>query len=109
MTRSTNCEKLQRLNRAFELLAEKSTISHVTKTLVKQFGISPRQASRYLQVAQHMGHPAPVAEPTIPITIKIPRDVVLKLRSYAQTSNLTIGEIVTHGVLTFLIAKGYHG
>ena len=62
-----------------------------------------RQAYRYLQEAQRIKAPVDVfCEPTIPITIKVPGEVVVKLRAYAQASGLTIGETVARAVLRFL-------
>jgi hypothetical protein len=109
MKRSTFSEKSRRLNMTFELLGKGVTQSQITKILMKQFGISSRQASRYIQEAQRMEYSVSVPELTVPVTIKIPRDVALKLRHYAQTSPLTLGEIVAHAVLTFLMSEGYNG
>jgi len=95
MTRSSNTGKTHRLNAAFDLLAKGYTLAEAAEILAQQFGLSRRQAYRYLQGAQEIDAPVLVASPSIPITIKIPADVVSRLRSYAQTSAMTIGEIVT--------------
>jgi NRPS condensation-like uncharacterized protein len=50
-----------------------------------------------------------VSAPTIPITIKVPSDVVVKLRAYAHASGLTIGETVARAVLRFLANAGRRG
>jgi hypothetical protein len=109
MKRSTNNEKSQRLRKAFELVAHGYTMNRAAALLVGEFGISLRQAYRYLKEAQRIGQPMPIVEPGIPITIKIPRSVALKLRTYAQTSNLTMGEIVGNAILTFLTGEGFYG
>ena len=109
MTRSTNYEKSQRLNRALELLANGYTANRAAEILVGQFGISLRQAYRYLLEAQRMEYPMSIAESTIPMTIKIPKSVALKLLAYARTSNLTIGEIISHVLLAHLPNEGLHG
>ena len=109
MTRSTNCEKNQRLNKAFELLAKGYTTPRAAEVLVGQFGISLRQAYRYLLGAQRIGQLIPIANPTVPVTIKIPKDVALQIRTYAHTNNLNIGEIISHAVLVYLASEGYHG
>ena len=109
MTRSTRYEKSQRLNRAFELLSNGDTANRAAEELVGQFGISLRQAYRYLQETQQIRHPVVIAESTIPMTIKIPKGIVLKLSTYAYTSNMTIGETVSYAVLAHLAGEGYHG
>jgi predicted DNA-binding transcriptional regulator YafY len=78
------------------------TLTDAAAALTQEFGLSRRQAYRYLQEAQGIDGPLPVSQPMVPITIKIPRDVVTQLRSYAQTSGMTIGEIVARAVLSFL-------
>ena len=109
MTRSTSCEKNQRLNRAFELLASGYTIARAAEVLVGQFGISLRQAYRYLLEAQRTGRPIPMTAPTVPITIKIPKDIAIKIRTYARTNNLTIGELISYSILAYLANESYHG
>lgn len=102
MSRSTNTERAQRLNAAFDLLASGYAIAEAAAIMSAKFGLSRRQAYRYLQEAQAIKHPVPVGAPTIPITIKVPEDVVVKLRAHAQASGMTIGEIVARAVLRFL-------
>lgn len=109
MTRSSNTERAQRLNAAFDLLARGYTLTDAAAALTQEFGLSRRQAYRYLQEAQGIDGPLPVSSPTVPITIKIPRDVVAQLRSYAQTSGMAIGEIVARAILNFLDQLRRHG
>ena len=94
MARSTQSERAQRLNAAFDLILRGYSLTEAAEALVEQFDLSLRQAYRYLQEAQNIKRPVEVSEPTIPITIKVPGDVVGKLRAYAQASGLTIGETV---------------
>ena len=109
MTRSSNTDKTLRLNAAFNLLAKGYTLAEAAETLTQQFGLSRRQAYRYLQDAQEIDTPVLVASPSIPITIKITADVVQRLRSYAKTSGMTIGEIVAQAVVNFLDKLHRHG
>jgi len=109
MSRSTALEKSQRLNTALELLSNGYTANRAAEMLAGQFGISLRQAYRYLLEAQQRVLPLPILEPTIPMTIKIPKGVALRLRNYAHANNLTIGELISRAVLTYLASEGYHG
>src|SRR3990167_6687981 len=109
MKRTTNYEKSQRLNKAFALLGEGESAHRCAEILADQFSLSFRQAYRYIREAQCMGQPMLVPDPTVPMTIKIAKDVAIKLRRYAQTSNLTQGEIVARAVLAFLIGEECHG
>ncbi len=77
--------------------------------LSQQFGLSRRQAYRYLREAQEIGHPVAVSEASVPITLKIPVSVARELRAYANSSGLTLGEIVARAVSRFLSAARKHG
>ncbi len=77
--------------------------------LSREFGLSRRQAYRYLQEAQAIGHAVAVREAAVPMTLKIPVSVARDLRAYANSSGLTLGEIVARAVERFLSAAGKHG
>lgn len=109
MARSTHSERAQRLNAAFDLIGRGYSLNEAAEALVGQFSLSRRQAYRYLQEAQGIKRPVAVSAPTIPITIKVPGDVVVELRAYAQASGLTIGETVARAVRAFLTRARRHG
>lgn len=77
--------------------------------LSRDFGLSRRQAYRYLREAQTIGHPVAVGEPAIPVTLKIPANVVRELRAYSAASGVTQGEIVARALTAFLAAAHKHG
>jgi predicted DNA-binding transcriptional regulator YafY len=102
MSRSTLTERTQRLNAAFDLITKGYSQSVAAEALVAQFGLSLRQAYRYLHEAQHLKQPAKVSTQTIPITIKMPIDVVAQLRAHAQQHGVTIGATVARAVSRLL-------
>jgi hypothetical protein len=77
--------------------------------LCRQFGLSRRQAYRYVQEAQAIGHTVPIIAPSVPITLKMPANVAREVRAYSRVSGLTISEIVTRAIMTFLAAIRGHG
>lgn len=109
MTRSSHIEKTHRLNAAFDLLAQGYALAAAADALSQTFGFSRRQAYRYLQAAQALEGPVPVASPTLPITIKMPEEVAIRLRAHAQSSGLTMGEIAAQAILRFLDPLHRHG
>jgi len=109
MPRSTHTERAQHLNAAFDLLTQGYSLNEAAERLTAQFGFSVRQAYRYLQNAQQIKRPVAVPEPIIPITIKIPANVVVELRAHAQASGLTLGDIVARAVSAFLRKGRRHG
>lgn len=102
MSRSTGAERAQRLNAAFDLLAQGCAVAQATDMLTEAFGLSRRQAYRYLQEAQTIKRPVPVASASVAITVKVPADVAAKLRSHAQATGSTIGDVVARAVLGLL-------
>jgi predicted DNA-binding transcriptional regulator YafY len=109
MSRSTKADKARQLNAAHRLLQGNTTLPQAAGNLSREFGLSRRQAYRYLEEAAALGHPVPVVEPSVPVTLKIPANTVRALRAYARSSGLTIGEIVTRALSAFLGALRRHG
>jgi predicted DNA-binding transcriptional regulator YafY len=109
MSRSTQANKARQLNMAQRLLKSKVALPEAAQRLSHQFGLSLRQAYRYLQAAAELDAPVEVVEATVPITLKLPPATVRLLRAYAGSSGLTMGAIVTRALDTFLGALGRHG
>jgi hypothetical protein len=109
MTRSTKTEKAQRLNVAHGLLQRKIALPEAVQRLSHEFGLSERQAYRYLEEASEFGRPIEVPEATVAITLKLPLRTVELLRKYARSSGLTIGAIVTNALSAFLRTLRRHG
>jgi predicted DNA-binding transcriptional regulator YafY len=109
MARSTDAQKSERLNAAHSLLVRGTGMTEAAVSLSRQFGLSRRQAYRYLQDAQTIGHPVPVVAPSVPITLKLPASVVREVRVYSVISGLTLSEIVTRAITAFLTAVRGHG
>ena len=109
MTRSTKADKTRLLNAAYRLLDRDTALSEAALRLSGKFGLSRRQAYRYLEQAADLDKPVPVEEASIPITLKLPSSTVRLLRAYAARSGLTLGEIMTCALLAFLSALRKHG
>lgn len=109
MIRSTQAQKSERLNAAYALFARGLEPGEAAQILSREFSLSNRQAYRYVKQAQEMSAPAPLARPSVAVTMKLPEDVVHDLRVYAATSGLTIGEIVKRALTAFLATVRRHG
>ena len=109
MARSSRSQKVERLNAAYTLLAQGVTASEAVLRLSRRFGLSQRQAYRYLQDARAMSQPIEPAETLIPITIKIPDTLVEALRAHSRSSGDSIGEIVARALRGFFSDTGRHG
>ena len=108
MIRSTRTQKADRLRAARRLLADGTGMAEAAVALSGEFGLSRRQAYRYLELAR-AGRPAPpVAENSITITLKMPESLAGDLRAHASKHGLTTS-IIRRAVTAFLAAKRRHG
>jgi hypothetical protein len=109
MPRSTKADKARQLNVAHRLLKRNVALPEAATRLARQFGLSLRQAYRYLEEAGELNEPVEVVEATVPVTLKLPPTTVRVLRTYARRNGLTIGVIVTRALDAFLGALRRHG
>lgn len=109
MIRSTRAEKAARIGAARQLLADKISMAEAAMALSRAFGLSRRQAYRYLEQAR-AGTPTPVAvESSITITLKMPESLARAVRTHANEHGVTMSEVVRQAVARFLTAKRGHG
>ena len=109
MPRSTNADKARQLNVAHRLLQRNVARPDAAQRLARQFGLSLRQAYRYLEEAADLVEPVEIAEATVPVTLKLPPTTMRAVRAYARSSGLTIGVIVTRALGAFLGTLRRHG
>lgn len=108
MARSTQAQKAQRLNAAYHLLERRMSMAEAATLLAHEEAISLRHAYRYLEAAAQLKQPVPIGEPALPITFKIRGTVIRALRTYAETHNLTLSEVVTRAITEFVARVRRH-
>ena len=108
MIRSTRVQKAERLRAARCLLADEIGMAEAAVTLSHTFGLSRRQAYRYLELAR-AGAPPLAAENSVTITLKMPESLARGLRTHATARGVTTSEVVRQAVAAFLAAKRRHG
>ena len=104
MSRSNGAERAHRLNAAFDLLRQGYAVAQASASLTEEFGLSQRQAYRYVQEALAIKRPVPIVPASVAITVKVPEEIAAKLRLHAQVTGTTIGDVVARAV-TGLIAR----
>jgi len=102
MGRATKADQARLLNAAYRLLEQQTEVAEAAQQLERDFALSRRQAYRYLEQATAMSAPVAAVEPRIAITFKLPVSTVRALRMHARRSSLTLGEIVTQALASFL-------
>ena len=108
MIRSTRVQKAERLRAARRLLADEIGMAEAAVALSRTFGLSRRQAYRYLELAR-AGAPPLAAENSVTITLKMPESLARGLRAHAPARGVTTSEVVRQAVAAFLVAKRRHG
>ena len=102
MGRASEAQKAERLNRARILLRQIDQLPKAVERLARDCSISPRQAYRYLQQAQRLKEPLAVTEPKLAFTVKLPPNLIQRVRLYASVKNLSISEVVSRALLALL-------
>jgi len=94
-------EAARRINTAAELLALGMGVPEATRDLARRYGLSERQAHRYVDRAvEHGVVDVPVLK--VVFTVKLPRDLAERLRRSAHTSGRTLSSLVTEAIQDFL-------
>ena len=102
MPRADESQKAERLNRARELLRHANQVSEAVEQLAREYALSARQAYRYLEQAQRLKQPVPPREVKQAFTVKLPRSLVRRVRTFAVTKGLCISEVVSRALLALL-------
>ena len=109
MPRSTDSQRAERLNAAHGLLALGLSVAEACVSLSGRFAMSRRQAYRYVQEAQSLAAPVPLAEAAVAVTFKLPPSLVNSVRVRAAADGTTISETVTRALSAYLAGPDGHG
>ncbi len=93
----------QRINSAVELLNAGQSTPQAIQHLSEAFGISPRQARRYLDHAQEHGHRVDIPEPKQTFTVKLPSTLIQRLKETAKEQRCTLSSLVEHALEAHLV------
>lgn len=107
--RSSSTQLAQRINGALLFLRRLRSGTKAVAALVRRYGISRRQAARYVREAQRVGRMQPIPEPKVVFTVKIPLRLVRALRQVARSTGESLSALVTRALEVFLQKRGGHG
>lgn len=107
MSRSLQAELVERVNAARSLMREGCSTEKAVAAITDRFGVSKRQAYRYLQEAQSTKSMVPVPERKVVFTVKLPESVVALIRHFAQATGESLSAIVAQALKAFLKRRGY--
>src|SRR5437899_9409177 len=109
MSRASDAQKAERLNRARDLLRRFDELPEAVARLARDASISPRQAYRYLQQAQGLKQPVPVSEAKTAFTVKLSRSLIQRVRQYARARGMSISEVVSQALSALLAGRRGRG
>ena len=99
--RARGDEYAARVNAAAELVAAGSSVSGAARELAGRFGLSQRQARRYVERAAAGGR-VEVPQPSVVFTVKLPVQLVALVRAHAAGTGRTISSVVVQALEEFL-------
>ena len=109
MTKSSESEQARRVNATVSLLRQKTSSPEVLSRLIARYGVSRRQAYRYLQQAQTTPGPLPVPEAKGVFTVKLPVSLIQKVRQQSRRERGAISQWVETALRRSLKLRQSHG
>jgi hypothetical protein len=99
--RADDAQYAERVNAAADLLNEGASAVQAAAVLADRFGVSTRQARRYVDQAISTGR-REVPEESVVFTVKLPASLAARVRGRAQASGVTISGLVAQALTDFL-------
>lgn len=98
MNRSSAQQRNERINLVISLLKQYPSSTQVISELQTRFGISQRQAYRYVQEAEKATRLLAIPEPKIVFTVKLPISLVQRLREFAKSKRQSISDVTARAL-----------
>lgn len=108
MKRSSQRERALRINAALALIQKGLSLAAVATRLLRTYGVSRRQAYRYINEAQKAEAPVSVPEEKGVLTVKLPVSLIRRLRKQAEGGGKQ-SDIVTAALKDYLSGRRTHG
>lgn len=105
MARVGHAQKVERLNLARSLLRDHPRLPEAVQRLADQAGLSTRQAYRYCAEARKLSAPLPVPVSRQVLSVRLPRDLVRRLRECSQSTGTAVSELVSRALRAFLASR----
>src|ERR1035438_840647 len=102
MARASQAASARRLNLALSLLRRSVALPVAVEKLAASCSIFARQAYRYLDQARRLKAPLPWVNPKISFTVKLPDNVVGRVRKHASAAHSTLSEVVCRALIAWL-------
>ncbi|MFC1566637.1 hypothetical protein ACFL4A_02225 [bacterium] len=104
--RSTEIEKVKRINTALKLLKEFASSQKAIEMMREEYGISRPQAYRYVQEALIRGQAMEIPEEKEAVIIKLPISLIKVVRGLSRKMKINISYIVTEALKGYIKENG---
>lgn len=101
--------RVERVNMAIRLLRQRRSPEAILSALVKGWGISRRQAYRYLLEGRSNLQPRVVPEPKGVFTVNLPRRLIQKVRAHCRQQSRPMSQVVAQALERWLAEASPHG
>lgn len=108
MTKSSKPALTGRINAALALFKKRFSTAEIVRVLIRRYGVSGRQAYRYLQEAEKAKGTLPVPEQKVVFTVKLPVSLAGRFRQQARSTGESLSALVTRALEDYL-KRGGHG
>ncbi len=102
MTRASKILHAVRINAAYELLAQGTPPATAPQELARSFGLSKRQAYRYLEQARSLSSPLEVPDQPVTLTVRVSERLVHAVRERSRRRGTTLSHFVTRALEAWL-------
>ncbi len=109
MKKSSKPERIRRVNAALGLIRKYGNQGKVAEALATEYGISIRQAYRYVSEAGSIDGEIPVPDQKVAFTVKLSQKLIVTLRQYTSQKGQTLSDAVTQAIESFLFQRGERG
>jgi hypothetical protein len=100
-SRADQAQYAERVNAAADLIEDGMSVVDAAARLADRFGVSVRQARRYVDQASSAGR-RPVPQVSVVFTVKLPASLAARVRRKAARSGTTISATVAEALSEFL-------
>jgi len=104
--RSTEVERVRRINRAVKLLKRFRTSQKAIEYMREEYGISRPQAYRYVQEAGEIGKALRVPEEKEAVMVKLPIGLIKVIRRRSKKMKISISGIIAEAIRIYLKRNG---
>ncbi len=109
MKKSSKAEQVRRINAALALKHKYGSQAKAAEALAAEYGISVRQAYRYVKEAGLVKEEIPVPDQKVAFTVKLSQGLLVTLRQYTNKTGQTLSDVVTQALEAFLLQSGERG